>query len=58
MRGARVIRRVLPVLAVLVVGWLGYGPLFAWSPWTPGFQTGRTPHMTIRFRDPPGRRHR
>jgi hypothetical protein len=47
-------RRASFVVALVVVSWLAYGPLFAWSPITPGFRTTRTLHTVILFRDPPG----
>lgn len=48
------LRRASFVVAMVVVLWLAYGPLFAWSPITPGFRTTRTTHAVILFRDPPG----
>jgi len=52
----KLLRRVSFVIALVVVSWLAYGPLFAWSPITPGFRTTHTIHAVIRFRDPPGLR--
>ena len=50
----KLLRRGLFVLTLVVVSWLSYGPLFAWSPITPGFRTARTPHALVLYRDPPG----
>lgn len=50
----RRVRQILLIVVLLVAAGLAYGPLFAWSPLTPGFSRIRTTHAAVTFRNPPG----